>query len=89
MSSINYGDKIPKDLAERYFDYDAYARDVFMEVASVRTPEPTNHVLGRWPFAVAHVLFSFLKSRSQNNGYAFVTSRRPWSITIAAWQGGS
>lgn len=34
-----YGDKIPKDLAERYFDYDAYARDVFMEVASVRTPE--------------------------------------------------
>lgn len=29
-----YGDKIPKDLADRYFDYDAYARDVFMEVAS-------------------------------------------------------
>lgn len=34
-----YGDKIPKDLANDYFDYDAYARDVFMEVASVRTPE--------------------------------------------------
>ena len=34
-----YGDKIPKDLADDYFDYDAYARDVFMEVASVRTPE--------------------------------------------------
>ncbi len=34
-----YGDKIPADLADRYFDYDAYARDVFMEVASVRTPE--------------------------------------------------
>ena len=34
-----YGDKIPKDLADRYFDYDSYARDVFMEVASVRTPE--------------------------------------------------
>lgn len=35
-----YGDKIPADLADRYFDYDAYARDVvFMEVASVRTPD--------------------------------------------------
>jgi antirestriction protein len=34
-----YGDKIPADLADRYFDYDSYARDVFMEVASVRTPE--------------------------------------------------
>ena len=34
-----YGDKIPKDLADRYFDYDSYARDVFMEVASVRTPD--------------------------------------------------
>jgi len=34
-----YGDKIPADLADRYFDYDAYARDVFMDVASVRTPE--------------------------------------------------
>jgi antirestriction protein len=33
-----YGDKIPKDLADRYFDYDAYARDVFMEVASKRIP---------------------------------------------------
>jgi antirestriction protein len=33
-----YGDKIPKDLADRYFDYDAYARDVFMEVASRRIP---------------------------------------------------
>lgn len=33
-----YGDKIPKDLADRYFDYDAYARDVFMEVASARIP---------------------------------------------------
>jgi len=31
-----YGDKIPADLADRYFDYDAYARDVFYEVASVR-----------------------------------------------------
>lgn len=34
-----YGDKIPKELAEQYFDYDGYARDVFMEVASARTPE--------------------------------------------------
>jgi antirestriction protein len=31
-----YGDKIPKNLVEGYFDYDAYARDVFMEVASKR-----------------------------------------------------
>lgn len=31
-----YGDKIPADLADRYFDYDSYARDVFYEVASVR-----------------------------------------------------
>ncbi len=34
-----YGDKIPAELADRYFDYDSYARDVFYEVASVRTPE--------------------------------------------------
>ena len=31
-----YGDKIPKDLAERYFDLYAYTRDVFTEVASAR-----------------------------------------------------
>jgi antirestriction protein len=29
-----YGDEIPKDLVDRYFDFDAYARDVFLEVAS-------------------------------------------------------
>lgn len=34
-----YGNEIPKKLAEQYFDYDYYARDVFMEVASARTPE--------------------------------------------------
>ena len=34
-----YGDKIPNDIAERYFDLDSYTRDVFIEVASVRTPE--------------------------------------------------
>lgn len=33
-----YGDEIPKDLADRYFDFDSYARDVFYEVASVRVP---------------------------------------------------
>ena len=33
-----YGDKIPNELADRYFDYDSFARDVFMEVASVRVP---------------------------------------------------